>query len=67
MLDRIAGSIPGWLAWPLSAASTVAALAGAGFLFAAAVFGSIAWAVWGVTTFAIAGLLWYGADYAQST
>lgn len=64
-LDRLGAAIPGWLAWPLSAASTLTALGGAALTFLAAASGSIAAAVWGVITFVVAGALWYAADYAQ--
>ena len=56
--------IPHWLARPASAASALAAAAGAGFVFWAAVTGAYWWAIWGVIAFVAAGLLWHLADYA---
>jgi hypothetical protein len=65
LFDRIGGAIPEWLAWPLSAASVVAAAGGAGLVFAAAAFGSVSSLVAAVACFIMAGILWYAADYAQ--
>jgi len=56
--------IPEWLGRPASVLSTLAALAGAGFVFWAAVTGGYWWAIWGVVAFVVAGGLWYLADYA---
>ena len=64
-LDRLGAIIPGWLAWPLSAASTVTALGAVALVFLAAATGSIAAMVWAVVVFAGSGTLWYAADYAQ--
>ena len=58
--------IPEWLGRPASVLSTLAALAGAGFVFWAAVTGGYWWAIWGVVAFVAAGSLWYLADYAGS-
>ena len=65
-MDRIGEAIPSWLAWPLSAASAVAAAGGAGLTFAAAAFGSIQALIGAIACFGAAGALWYAADYAQS-
>lgn len=56
--------LPGWLARPASMVSTLAALAGAVLIFWAAATGGYWWAIWGIVSFAAAGLLWYLADFA---
>lgn len=61
-IDRFTESLPGWLALPLSVLSSLAALAGSGCLFAAAVFGSFGWSYFGLGSFAVAALLWQAAD-----
>ncbi len=65
-MNPLAEYLPPWLAWPLSALSTVAALAGAVLLFFAAALGEYAPAVWGGVVFVAAGALWYLADMAAS-
>jgi hypothetical protein len=65
-LDRMTAAIPDWLAMPLSFLSTLAALAGSGCLFAAAVFGAFGWAYTGLASFAVAALLWQVADRIAS-
>ncbi len=64
--DRLTAAIPAWLAVPFSILSTLAALAGSGCLFAAAVFGDFRWAYVGLGSFAAAALLWQIADRAAS-
>lgn len=66
LIDRIAGLVPHWLGWPMSALSTLTALAGAGLLFAAAAFASIAAAIWGGIAFLIAAITWHVADIAEA-
>ena len=63
LLARLAAALPHWMSGPLSAASAVAALAGTGCLFAAAVYGSYAWALWGLGAFIIGGVAWLVADH----
>ena len=58
--------MPGWLAWPLTAASTLAALGGAALILAAAALGSITAAIWAGIVFLLAAGLWYAADIAQT-
>ncbi|HUU61476.1 MAG TPA: hypothetical protein VMX37_03730 [Acidimicrobiia bacterium] len=58
--------IPEWLARPVAALSTLAALAGAGLIFWSAVTGGYWWAIWGVVSFVGAALLWHVADYAAA-
>jgi hypothetical protein len=58
--------IPHWLARPAAVLSTLAALTGAGFIFWSAVTGGSWWAIWGMVSFAVAGLLWHIADYAAA-
>lgn len=59
--------IPQWLARPAAVLSTLAALTGAGLICWSAVTGGYWWAIWGVASFAVAGLLWHVADYAAAT
>jgi hypothetical protein len=66
LLDRLAERIPQWLGWPLSAASTVGAIAGAGLVFLGAATGSIAVLVWAAIIFVLAAVLWYAADIVQA-
>jgi hypothetical protein len=63
--DRLARMVPGALAWPLSAASTLAGLAGAGFVLWAAATGSITAAIWSGVCFVGASVLWYLAEFAS--
>ena len=67
-MDRIAGYIPHWLAWPVNLLSTTAAMAGAGLTFYGAAFGDgdLSHFVWGGTAFAAAGVFWWFADLASS-
>lgn len=62
LLDRLTESLPQWLAAPLSFLTALAALAGAGCLFAAAAYGSYSWGLRGGGVSALAGLLWNVAD-----
>lgn len=63
-IERTFDRIPPGLAWPLSAASTLLAVVGAGLVMFAAALGSIAAAIWAVCCFLVSGALWYAADYA---
>jgi hypothetical protein len=65
-VKRIAQLVPGWLAWPSSALSTLAALVGSGLVLHAAAFGSVWSAVWAGVAFALAAVLWFLADIATS-
>jgi hypothetical protein len=62
--DRIAGVVPNALAWPLSAASTLVGLVGAGLILWAAATGSIASAIWSGICFVGAAGLWFLAEFA---
>jgi hypothetical protein len=64
-LEALAETIPAWLAWPLSAGSTVCAIAGGALVMLAAAFGSIGAVIWAAVAFGVSGTLWYAADYAQ--
>ncbi len=63
---RFPALIPGWLAWPMSALSTIAAFVGAGLVLAAAAFGSIRAAAWGGIAFLVAAVAWHVADFARA-
>ena len=65
-VERITELIPGWLAWPSSVLSTLAALAGSGFMLHAAAFGSVWSVVWAAVAFGVAAALWFLADIATS-
>jgi len=58
--------LPEWLARPAAVLSTLAGVAGAGFIFWSAVTGGYWWAIWGVVSFVGAALLWHLADYAAA-
>ena len=64
IVDRLIELVPSWLAWPMSALSTLAAFAGAGLVFAAASLGSVRAAIWAGIAFGAAAILWHLADYA---
>ena len=64
LTDRIAALVPSGLAWPLSAASTLAGFTGAGLILWAAATGSIAAAVWSGISFVTAAGLWFLAEFA---
>ncbi len=66
LIDRISNLVPHWLGWPMSALSTLTAFTGAGLLFAAAAFASIAAAVWGGVAFGVAAITWHVADIAEA-
>ncbi len=66
LIDRISNLVPHWLGWPMSALSTLTAFTGAGLLFAAAAFASIAAAVWGGFAFLVAAITWHVADIAEA-
>jgi len=66
LIDRISNLVPPWLGWPMSALSTLTAFTGAGLLFAAAAFASIAAAVWGGAAFLVAAITWHVADIAEA-
>ncbi len=63
---RLATFIPHWLAWPMSAISTLAAFAGAGLVFASAALGSLDAARWSGGAFLVAAVTWHIADLAQA-
>jgi hypothetical protein len=58
--------IPHWLAWPMSALSTLAAIGGAALFFFSAVYADYGHAVWGGVLFASAALAWYVGDMAAA-
>ena len=58
--------VPWWIAWPVSLASTVAAIGAAALMFHAAAFAEYNSAIWSAVVFATSGLLWYIADMAAS-
>ena len=66
LIDRITNLVPHWLGWPMSAIITLAAFTGAGLLFAAAAFASIAAAIWGGVAFLVAAITWHVADIAEA-
>lgn len=66
LMERLPTLIPYWLAWPMSALSTLAGFVGAGLLFAAAALGSVSAAVWGGIAFLAAAVTWHVADFAQA-
>ena len=65
-MHTFAEYVPDWLAWPMSALSTLSALAGAGLFFTSAAFADYTLAIWGGIAFVAAGLLWYVGDMAAS-
>ena len=67
-MNRIIQYIPYWLAWPVSLLSTVAAVAGAAFVFYGAGFGDgeLEPFVRAAIAFAASGVLWFFADMASS-
>jgi hypothetical protein len=65
-VTRITERLPSWLAWPASALSTLAAVAGSGFVLHAAAFGSVWSAAWAAAAFATAAVLWFLADLATA-
>lgn len=64
LIQRLASLVPHWLAWPLSALSTIGALGGAALVFFAAVYGEYVTAAWGGVAFVVSAGLWYLADFA---
>ena len=65
-MEPLSHFVPHWLAWPLTALATFAALAGAVLFFFSAALGDYVPAIWGGAAFAGAGVLWYGGDMAAS-
>ena len=65
-MQHLSQYVPHWLAWPLSALATIAAVAGAVLFFFSAVLGDYVPAVWGGVAFVGAGMLWYGGDMAAA-
>ncbi len=65
-METFSQYIPYWLAWPLTALATIAALAGAVLFFFSAALGEYVPAVWGGVAFVGGGILWYGGDMAAS-
>ena len=67
-MNRITQYIPHWLAWPVSLLSTMAAIAGAAFIFYGSGFGDgeLEPFVRAAIAFAVSGGLWFVADMASS-
>jgi hypothetical protein len=65
-MNTIARFIPHWLAWPMSALSTLGALGGAVLFFFSAVFADYQLAIWGAIVFTGAAALWFVGDMAAS-
>lgn len=65
-MTRFVEHLPAWLAWPASALSTLAALAGSGLMLHAAAFGSVPSALWAGLAFVVAGASWFLADLATT-
>jgi hypothetical protein len=65
-VTRLTEWIPSWAAWPASALSTLAAVAGSGLVLHAAAFGSVRSAAWAALAFVAAALLWFVADVATA-
>jgi hypothetical protein len=59
--------MPSSLVRPAGVTATVTAVTGSACLFAATVFGSIAWALGGLAGLVVAGVLWQVAAIAQQT
>ncbi|MDX1689784.1 MAG: hypothetical protein R3290_02050 [Acidimicrobiia bacterium] len=66
LVERFADMMPGWLAWPASAASTVTAVVAAVFVFFAAMNGEWTPVYWAGIFFVIAAVLWHVADMASA-
>lgn len=63
-LDRLAGFLPSWLAWPASALSTLGGFAGAGLILLSAATGSVPAAIWAGVAFVGGALFWHLAELA---
>jgi hypothetical protein len=66
-LGAIYDAVPESLATPLTVAASVTAAAGAGLILAATIYGSWMLAAVAGATFAVAGVLWHGADHASQS
>ena len=64
LTERLAEMIPGWLAWPASAVSTLAAAGAAALMFLAAMNGDWTPVYWAGALFVVASVLWHLADMA---
>ena len=64
-LAAIYDAVPKSMATPLTVAASVTAAAGAGLVLAATIYGSWILAASAGATFAVAGVLWHGADHAS--
>ena len=64
-MDRLATSVPAWLARPMGAAATLVAVGASALFFHSAAFGEYHSAIWGMVAFLAAGLLWYVGDIAD--
>jgi len=65
-MNALARFVPHWLAWPMSALSTLGALGGAVLFFLSAVFADYELAIWGAAAFVGAAVVWFLGDMAAS-
>lgn len=63
-LEHLVRLLPPWLAWPMSALSTLAGFVGAGLILFAAATGSVPAAVWAGVSFLAAAIFWHIAEFA---
>ena len=64
--EKVTDMVPGWLAWPASALSTMSAGGAAVFMFFAAMDGEWSPVYWAGFFFVVAAVLWHVADIAAA-